>query len=336
MAKARMRTFLLCAGACLAGSWTGAEAAPPDVASPAAQPPAAVAPLRGPNLMSRLEDGVLRWDDAQADGRVDEAQQLFWQVRAEVDAHFVRLVQLARGASGASAQALSLSGLGFATHPRATMILVAALRLKDPRMLGNALIALNLRKDPATPLGPILAHVSRRGSLPARRYAPLAVAEVLHARSESGRPLAAATRAATLKRLGAMVEDQDAVARLHTAKALGALGVRGAVDLLLELARDDNLRVRVAASAALARTGDVRGFMAVVKVLHDTPVASKHVVRDLLGSYGGVLRGAAMGAGEIEALGLSARRWATWFNQLQAAPRAAPAVTEPLPPPAIR
>ena len=222
-------------------------------------------------LFQRLDTMVRAWDEAQGASELGQAETLRWQLTAEVDGNLPAVLAAAQGASGPAAQMVAVSALGFATDAQATGVLIRATGGPDPRLVGNALIALSLRKDPNTPLGPILGRMTRDAHQDVRRFAPLALANVLHARRDANLGAEPGTRGTALKRLSALAGDHDGVVRLHVAKGLGAIGHPGAVDVLSRLIEDERIRVRFAAAAALERTGDPRGFPMVVRLLHETP-----------------------------------------------------------------
>lgn len=279
----------------------------------AAQAPSSVAPANS-TLFARLDGWIAEWDAAQGGGQIDQAAALKHQIGAEVDANYASLEYAARGQQGLAAQYLGLSALGFSSNPAATRMLVTALRSKDPQLVGNALIAIKLRADPETPLGPILARIHHREALAPRRYAPLALANVLDARAQIGRPSEGGTTTTALARLGTLLDDSDPVVRLHAARAFGALQTPLAVDPLRRLVGDDHARVQWAAAAAMERTGDIRGFSAVLELMHETPSESKHLIRDILVSYAGRIQQRPLTSQEIAQLGTGARAWSQWFS----------------------
>lgn len=315
-ALAAALTGAACSGTPSAEPATGGTApARRAMGSPDGGPPRGAHPTTASALAYRqIEGHLVAWDDAQGDGRLDDAAQHESHLRALVDAEQPRLERALRGEEGLAAQALAASALAFASDPRTTNQLVGALAVTDARVVGNALIALSVRRDPATPLGPVLGWIERGVPAPVRRYAPLAFAHVWDARRDAGRPLDVGTSSSARVRLLGLVDDPDPVVRLHVVKAMGALGGSESAEVLIERMGDAHDRVRFAAAAALVRVGDLRGFPALVKLLHETPGPSKHIVRDLLVEFAGKLEGASLDAATVEQLGVGARSWSAWFD----------------------
>lgn len=263
----------------------------------------------------RLEALLAAWDDSQGAGRMDEAHDHAARLQQEVDAQRGLLDAAARGREGAAAQALAVSVLAFASDGTATAILVRTLESKEPRIVGNALIALGIRSDAETPLGPLLAYCERRWPLEIRRFAPLAVAHVVDARAQRGVSLDATAKANALIRLGALAADSDPVVRLHAVKGLGVIDAAGAVELLIERLKDGHVRVRYGAAAALERTGDARGFQHVVLLLANAPPDALPMLGDLVASYAERMQGRPLDPAERAALGSNARAWSRWFDE---------------------
>ncbi len=261
---------------------------------------------------------ISQWDVAQGSGRTDQAAELFGQIRTEVDAGFPDFLDAAAGRRGVQLQYLCVSALGFSARPEATGVLLETLGQPDPKLVGNALIALKLRADPSTDLLPVLQAARSRATEP-RRYAPLAIASVLDARWRSGQGVDETTLRQVAAALSGVVADRDAMVRLHTARALGSLHGTGAYDLLMVLLKDEYVRIRVAAAASLEALGDPRGFPEVVKLLGNVPEDTKPIVKDILLSFGGRLRGRELTEDELETLGTSAQSWARWWEALRQA-----------------
>ena len=265
----------------------------------------------------RIEELIARWDAAQSSGDVNEADVIRSQLMTETDVQFDALATAAEGENGPGPQMFAVSALGFSTRPEATKVVTSTLAEKDPRTVGNALIALKLRADPTTPLGPILRWIGPRSPTLPRRYAPLALANVMEARNKSGYPTEVAAERQALLRLNSVVEDRDPYVRLHAAKAFGALQNVSTHTQLKQLIQDKTLRVRWAAAAAYERSGDIRGFPMVLRVLNDTPAKSKHIVRDVLVTYAGKLQGSPLSEGEVQAMGATPQAWGRWFSNLK-------------------
>ncbi len=266
---------------------------------------------------ARLDELIARWDAAQSSGDVNEADVIKSQLMTESDTQFDALATAAEGANGRAAQLLAVSALGFSSRPEATKVVTSALGNNDPRIVGNALIALKLRADPTTPLGPLMKWIEPRAPTLPRRYAPLALANVMEARNKSGYPTEVAAERQALLRLNTVVEDRDPFVRLHAAKAFGALQNVSTHTQLKQLIQDETLRVRWAAAAAYERSGDIRGFPMVLRVLNDTPAKSKHIVRDVLVTYAGKLQGSPLSEGEVQAMGAAPHAWGRWFSSLK-------------------
>jgi len=233
------------------------------------------------DTFGRAEALITTWDNLRADGRTAEARGLEPQIREEVDRKFATFVQGASGALGPHAQYLSVSALGFSANPQATRVLVQRLLEKDAELQGNALIALSVRADPNTPIDALLNRTSPAMPVSVKRYAPLALAKVIEARRRAGMPENGGVTQQALARLGAL---------------------------------DPQMRVRWAAAGALEALGDPRGFPGVVRLLHDVAPDSKHIIRDILASYGGRLQGRPLTSAEIQSLGIGPRAWSQWYT----------------------
>src|SRR5262249_32297165 len=154
------------------------------------------------------------------------------KVGAEVDADFATFAASSRGEHGLRAQHLAVQALGFSKRAEATDLLVTRLSGDDGALVGNALIGLKLRADPATPLPPLLA-LLRVDMAEARRYAPLALANVVLARDRVGRPVEEPLADQAMTGLVGLAHDRDPFVRLHAAKAMGALRRPEATDFLV-------------------------------------------------------------------------------------------------------
>jgi HEAT repeat protein len=313
---------------------------PPDAAASAAVEPSLL-PRTSNDATSeryfRVDSLVAQWDASQADGRDAEAAGLATKVGEEVDADFALFASAARGDQGLRAQSLAVKALAFSTRPEATDLLVTRLGDSDPDLVANALIGLKLRADPATPLPPLL-RLLRSPSTSHRRFAPLALANVLLARERAGLALEPDFAGQAATGLVGLVQDRDPLVRLHAAKAMGALRRPEATDFLVLLLKDDHPRIRVAAAAALERVGDPRAFPKVVELLDRSDDATKPLVRDVLVSYAARLQGSPLAPVEVESLGTSPREWDRWFaarstGRVPSGPPPAPAPATTLPPP---
>lgn len=301
------------------GANTGASSAAGSRGSRVASPsePMGIAPR--PNdgavpLLAKLDGMIVEWDEAQASGQVDQAALLEQQIRYEVDANQTALEQGVRGEKGLAAQYLAVSALGFSSNPAHTRMIVKLLGTKDPQLVANALIALKLRADPETPLGPIMAWIEKSSATGPRRYAPLALAVVLEARARVGRPSEGGTSATAVGRLSLLIDDVDPVVRLHVARALGVIRTPTTVDPLRTLVADGHARVSWAAAAALSGTGDLRGFLSVLRLLDATPAESKHLIRDILVSYATAIEKRPLTEGQLAQLGTGTRAWSQWYT----------------------
>ncbi len=272
-------------------------------------------------LMTRFKRVDLRlrdWEDATAGGQVVKADLLAQQLRQDVDGAYAAFVEAAEGKRGAELQYLATSALAFASDPGATQIVLARIGERDATLAANALVALKVRADPNTPLEPILRLVSPRTPTLPRRYAPLALANVLEAKRAAGAPADAELSARALQALSRISSDSDAFVRLHAAKALGALRMPAAYDSLVLLANDEDMQIRLAAAAAFERSADPRGFPEVVRLLHDVEPQSKSLIRDVLTSYGQRLPNSTLTEAQAQGFGVSPAAWSRWFSQYQA------------------
>jgi HEAT repeat protein len=269
--------------------------------------------------LGTVDDLVTQWDASQADGREESAGALAGRIRGEVDADLPTFATAVRGDWGRRAQNVAVKALGFSGDPSATTLLVERLREADPAMVGNALIALKLRADPATPLPPIVALLRSKAS-DVRRFAPLALANVALAREGVGSPVEPRIADEALPALVSLTQESDPVVRLHAAKAVGALRRPDANDFLVVLLRDEHPRIRVAAAAALERIGDPRTFPPVVRLLQASDDDVKPLVRDVLVSYAERLQGSPLTDAQKQELGTSAFAWERWFASRSGAP----------------
>jgi len=264
--------------------------------------------------LAELDRLLARWDEAQGGGRVAEADVLRAQISGRVDGAFVLLLGAARGERGQAGSYVGTMGLAFSHRPEATTVLTERLAERDTRLVANALIALKLRADPATPLAPIVAHVaSPLADL--RRYAPLALAHVLEARHRVGQASEPELLAQALQRLLRIKQDQDPHVRLHTARALGELRLPEAEAALLPMLDDTSSRVALGAAAALARCGGRPGFERVVHLLHNSSAEAQPLLAATLMGYAERLQGAPLSAAELRYLGSSAPAWARWYAE---------------------
>ena len=270
-----------------------------------------------PGALQRIEQLLSRWDAHQAEGELAQAKALEPQLRGEVDSVYGELVVGAMGKSGKAMQFLGVTALAFASDPEATRVLAARLNDGDDRLVGNALVALNIREDPQTPMAPIVRLIDPRAPQLSQRYAPLVFATLLDARRMSlGQDLQANEREEMLQRLIKVANSRDGYTRLHVAKALGVIGSPTAAEALSRMVeRDDQMRVRWASAAALSRIGDPRGFPEVVRLLHDVPADSKAVIRDLLVSYAGRMQGMPLTPREVQENGISSAQWSRWHGR---------------------
>ncbi len=260
----------------------------------------------------RIDALLMDWDATQQDGKDQEAAVLAAKLQQDVDADFGGLADAAAGKYGVKGEHLGVKALAFSKRPEATDILVTALRSRDQSLVGNALIGLKLRADPATSLPPIVG-LLRAPFTEARRYAPLALANIVLARERVGRPIEEQTAEQAMTGLVGLVQDRDPFARLHAAKAMGALRRPEATDFLVLLLRDEHVRIRLAAAAALERIGDPRAFAQVVRLLDAVPEDQKPVVRDVLASYAERLQGRPLAPGQAAAFGVSPTAWDRWY-----------------------
>ncbi len=240
----------------------------------------------------RVDALVRQWDAAQSGGSDDVAQAFAAKIAAEVDADYAFFESASRGQQGLRTQNLAVQALAFSKNPGATMLLADRLGDLDGSVVGNALIGLKIRSDPATPIPPLVTLL--RANYPeARRYAPLALANVVRAREAAGRPIEARLSDEAMSGLVGLVQDPDPYARLHAAKAMGALRRSDATDFLVLLLKDSHGTIRLAAAAALERIGDPRAFPPVIGLLDRTPDDQKSLVRDVLVQLRGAHPGTA-------------------------------------------
>lgn len=331
-------TFLACGVIALAACNQN-PATSGDVARASGTPEGGAAPNPGAN--ARLPDGnrltglskkgsgsprmrqawnlLNQWDAAQASGNLQMADKLAGDIRQVVDSGFGEFQAAAGGSQGVELQYLSTSLLGFSSNAVSTPVLVKLLDSNDASLVANALVALNLRKDPATDLVPVLRWVDPRAPQLPRRYAPLVVATVIDAQTRSGRARDARLEGEAYRKATQLVANPDAYTRLHVTRLLGVLQNPGKTEYLLGLVRDREMRVRWSAAAALERSADPRGFIEVIRLLHETKDGSKHIIQDILVSYRNRMTRTQMTSAQIAALGTNAAQWSRWFSEYQRA-----------------
>ena len=302
--------------ACRSGNTQASQQPAQDTAQP--QQPQ-LAPQVQPHVQqfARVEAMITRWDSLRANGRNPEAEALAPSITEAVDADYQTYLRGARGDLGLHAQYLSVSALGFASNPGATSALVQAVAGRDGKLAGNALIALSVRADPNTPVDLLINRIGPAQPLEVKRYAPLALAKVWEAQALAGMPASQGQERMAMARLGAIVVDQDPITRLHVARALGAMRIRGTYEYLKVLTGDPVMRVRWAAASALERRAEPQGFPTVVKLMAEVAPESKHIIRDILVSYAGRLQGRPLTQQEVVSLGMGPRAWNQWFFDWQ-------------------
>ena len=287
----------------------------------------------------RVDTLISQWDAAQHDGQTAEADGLAGRIAAAVDGDFATFDSASKGALGVKGQAIAVQALGFSRRAEATDLLVSTLKERDAALVGNALIGLKLRADPNTPLPPLI-DLLRANFTEARRYAPLALANVVLAREKVGRPVESRTAEEAMTGLVGLIRDRDPYVRLHAAKAMGALRRSEAIDFLVLLLRDEHPTIRIAAAAALQRVGDPRAFPPIVALLDEMPADQKPIVREILVSFAERLQGGPLTEAEVKGLDVSPRAWDRWFASRDGKGRApappssgVPAGPPPPPPP---
>ncbi len=285
--------------------------------SPGSATAGGAAPASRSDRMRRAWNLLGQWDAAQSAGQKQISQRLEGELRQLVDGGFQEFEQASAGSQGAELQYLSTSVLGFSGNPAATQVIERRLDDRDANLIANALVALAIRKDPATKLSPVMTFADTRAPELPRRYAPLVLGTVVDARARSGQPRDPRLEAEIFRRVSTLASDRDVYTRLHVAKALGAVQNAGKTDYLLGLVRDPQMRVRWAAAAALERSGDVRGFPEAVRLMHEVPEAQKHIIQDIVVSYAGRIRKRPMTEQEVTELGTSAAQWSRWFAKYQ-------------------
>ena len=302
--------------AALVGCRQGARPTPASAPSASATPTSTSLSPNDPTGMrlAKVDMLISQWDVAQAAGRKEQADMLVapdppgGRRRATRD-----FVAAAEGSMGIQTQYLGVSALGFSGRSDATRVLLERLRERDPRLVGNALIALRIRADPNTRLDPVLQQM-RSPAVEPRRYAPLVVANVLEAQLRMGRTPDAGTQRQVASALSAIVADRDPLVRLHVANALGKLTVPGTFELLMVLMKDEYVRIRIAAAAGLERLGDARGMPEVIRLLEDVDQELKGIVQDLLVSYAARASGQPLSEATRAELGTSGLAWSRWYT----------------------
>lgn len=255
--------------------------APAGAAPPAAQPAAGESPEErerslefGRTLQSvdkRVDQFVWLGTQPGEDAR-DRRETERTALEAVVAQHSARFLAAASAKEESTRRRIAVKALAFSTAPEATGPLVAALGdTGDAQIRTNAGFALARRRDPVTPIPPLL-DASRADDAYVRVNALLALWHVLDARAEKGTAVDAATRDQTVAALEtAMFDPDEPLARGHAAAAMGALGDPRGVDPLLNLLRDRHPAVRTHTALALGKLGDRRAIRPLVAVIDDTP-----------------------------------------------------------------
>lgn len=262
----------------------------------------------------RVDALISDWDAAQQDGDEVRTETLAKKIGEETDGDFETFAAAAKGDYGVRVQYLAVKALGFSRNPRATGLLVMRLSSGDTDLVANALISIKLRADPSTSLAPLIS-LMRAKDPNARRFASLAFANVVLARERTGRPIEESYVSEALTGLVGLVQDRDPIVRLHSAKAMGALRRPEANDFLVLLLKDEHVRIRLAAAAALERIGDARPFPEVVALLDHVSAEQKPIVREILVSYAERLQRVPLTDAQKAALGESPRAWDLWFSE---------------------
>lgn len=306
--------LLLVLGACaqrVGGSTSPARGQATAPAGAALETPGAPVDPRTQRL-AELDRLLVEWDRAQVQGRTAQAAETAQHLRTAADAAWSDLVAAHGGQSGDDGRYLATMALGFSGRAEATGLLVESLKSPDPRLVANALIALKLRADPATPVLPVAFYV---GSAQAdvRRYAPLALAHVLEARRGAGQAPDLDLEARLLPRLSPSLRDRDVLVRLHAARLLGEFSSAESLPPLRVLLRDPSTRIQLAAGAALARRADPDSFPEVVRLLHQAPESGKTLVTPVLALYAERLSGAPLADEERRRMGVSGIAWSRWY-----------------------
>ncbi len=313
---------------CAQSLGTGTRAARPGASAPAApaarpEDPSLAAPPdpADPRVrrLGTLDALLARWDRAQGEGR-PEAAALAAQLRAEVEAGYADVAAAHAGEAGPEGRLVATMALGFAPRAEATGLLVRTLNERDPRLVANALIALKLRADPATPLEPLVFYL-RSSNEDVRRYAPLALAHVLEARRRAGAPADRATEATIFDRTLPAGRDADVLVRLHSIRLFGQLSLPEVGPVLRAFLDDPSSRLQVAAASALAARADPEAFPGVLRLLQQAPPQGRPLVADLLSTYAERLSGAPLPAAERQRLGVDPVAWARWYAGWQRSTR---------------
>ncbi|MBN2491435.1 MAG: HEAT repeat domain-containing protein [Planctomycetes bacterium] len=135
--------------------------------------------------------------------------------------------------------------LGYAGDPQVTRRLLGLLADPSPKVRANALHALSLRRDPATPLAPLLAGFADDDA-GVRCNAARAVREVL----------APGTGTEAIVPLTGLVRDEDPMVRLAAVGALGRIARPECLGYLVGALSDKTPLVRTQAALALGKSSD--------------------------------------------------------------------------------
>lgn len=167
---------------------------------------------------------------------------------------------------------LAAWALGYSRDERALPLLIGSVRDEDARVRANALHAVSLRADVATPLGPLLERFSDDDSAN-RCNAARAVRDVV----QRGRGREA------IVPLTGLLADEDPRVRLPAVAALGNIGLPECRGFLVSALRDPVPLVRGQAALGLGKVGDKRSVPAMVSFLESerNPIVMHSLMKSL-------------------------------------------------------
>lgn len=230
-------------------------------------PPPPRAEYRPGQLLVDCDVHLNAWQMAMAGPRdLEGAEKIFFTERALATLVHQHREELEREAISAAPRnrAIALAALAFSPEPGVLDLILNGVRDEDPMVAANALLAIGIHNDPATPLGPIREIVADPGAPDAvirnAAYACLRLAKVQ--RNDPDPYLAGI--------LIQLLGDEQVGVRSQAVAALGILRSAHAAGFLVErLEQDTEARVRTFAAWSLGEIGARETVKALAAALGD-------------------------------------------------------------------
>jgi hypothetical protein len=265
--------------ALLAGcSSTGEETAPPDPADPPRFRVATQDPGAGTNFGRETDpDRLFIQLDRQLRNARDPASNALAVrnmepvLRRYVDTNFDLIVQGLEGHTERH-RLVAAWALGYSGEPRATRILLDLLGDPSPKIRANALHALSVRRDPATPLAAVLDCFGDEDA-GVRCNAARAVRELV----------SPGQGAEAIVPLTGLVRDDDPLVRLAAVGALGRIGRPEGLGYLVGALGDKTPLVRSQAALSLGKSRDPAGVSHLMLALRSemNPLVLSSIIKAL-------------------------------------------------------